>query len=116
MFGGLNPKKMQAMMKQLGMNQEDISAEKVTIEKSDGGKIIIENPSVVKIAMQGQENFQISGDISEQNESPEVGISEEDVKMVMEKTGCAEGQARDALEKTGDLTDAILELSSEEKL
>ncbi len=35
-LGGMNPKKMQGMMKQLGINQEDIPAERVIIEKEDG--------------------------------------------------------------------------------
>ena len=68
MFGGLgdlNPKKMQAMMKQLGMSQDEISASRVTIEKPDNTKIVIENPSVVKMKVQGQEMFQISGNVRE---------------------------------------------------
>ena len=38
-LGGMNPAKMKGMMKQLGINQEDIDAERVTIEKTDGSKI-----------------------------------------------------------------------------
>ena len=35
----------------------------VMIEKSNNsGRIIIENPQVLKVKMQGKENFQISGD------------------------------------------------------
>ena len=109
MFGGINPKKMQAMMKQMGMNQEEIPATKVIIEKEDNSKIIIENPSVTKITMQGQETFQIGGDILE--ETAKVEISEEDIKTVIEKTGCSKKQAKQTLEKTGDLAEAILELS-----
>ncbi len=109
MFGGLDPKKMQAMMKQMGMAQEEISASRVIIEKTDNTKIIIENPSVTKIKMQGQETFQIAGDISE--ETGEVGISEEDIQTIVEKTGASEEKAKQALEKTGDLAEAILELS-----
>ncbi len=106
MIGGLNPKKMQAMMKQMGMSQDEIDASKVTIDKTDGNKIIIENPSVMKIKIQGQESFQVSGDVRE-----EAGISKEDVETIMEKTGKSEGEARSALHKTGDLAEAILELS-----
>ena len=109
MFGGLNPKKMQAMMKQMGMAQEEIDASRVIIEKNDNTKTIIENPSVTKIKMQGQETFQIAGDISE--ETAEIGVSEEDIQTVMEKTGASEEKAKEALEKTGDLAEAILELS-----
>lgn len=95
-------------MKQMGISQEDIPAKKITIEKTDGSKTIINNPSVTKIKMQGQETFQIAGDISE--ESEEVGVSEDDIKIIMEKTGCTEEQAKESLEKTGDLTESILEL------
>lgn len=110
MLGGLNPKKMQAMMKQMGIGQEEVDASRVIIEKPDNTKIIIENPSVTKISMQGQETFQIAGDISE-NSGAEEGFSEEDVKTIMEKTGASEDKAKKALEKTGDLAEAILELS-----
>ena len=48
MFGGLDPKKMQAMMKQMGIAQQEIDASKVIIEKTDGNKIIIE---IAKIGM-----------------------------------------------------------------
>lgn len=108
--GGLNPKKMQAMMKQLGMSQEEISASRVIIEKTDDSKIIIENPSITKTKMQGQEFFQISGD--EREETAEPKISEEDIKAVAEKTGKTEEEAEKILEETGgDLAEAILKLS-----
>lgn len=97
---------MQAVMKQMGMSQEEIPTEKVIIEKTDGKKIVIENPSVTKLKIQGQESFQITGEIREEN-----SISENDIKTVMEKTGCSENQAKKTLEKTGDLAEAILELS-----
>ena len=106
MIPGLNPKKMQSMMKQLGMSQEEIDASKVTIDKNDGSEIIINNPSVVKINMQGQDTFQISGDISERE-----GILEQDIKSVAEKTNSSEEDAKKALESTkGDLAEAILKL------
>jgi len=109
MFSGLNPKKMQAMMKQMGISQEEISASRVIIEKTDNKKLIIENPSVTKIKMQGQETFQIAGDISE--ETGEIGILEEDINTIVEKTGVSKEKAKETLEKTDDLAEAILELS-----
>ena len=106
MFPGINPKQMQAVMKQMGMSQVEIPASKVIIENEDGTKLIINNPSVTKIKMQGQESFQITGDISEEN-----GFSEDDIKVVMEKTNCSKKDAENALEETGDLAEAILKLS-----
>ena len=74
MFPGLNPKKMQGMMKKMGIAQEEIDANRVIIEKDDGN-IVIDNPSVLKIEMQGQSNYQISGDESQE----EPGISRRSV-------------------------------------
>ncbi|MCW8966582.1 MAG: nascent polypeptide-associated complex protein [Candidatus Pacearchaeota archaeon] len=109
MFGGINPKKMQAMMKQMGIAQEEISASRVVIEKTDGNKLIINEPSVIKIKMQGQTSFQITGEDHE--ESKEVTISQDDIKTIIEKTGCSKEEAKESLEKTGDLAESILELS-----
>jgi len=108
MFPGMNPKKIQAMMKQMGIDQAEVPADRVIIESSEG-KIIIENPSVLKINMQGQTQFQVSGDVSE--EAP--GISEEDIQTVMEKTSCSQEEAAAELEKNGgDMAEAIINLSS----
>lgn len=106
MFPGINPKQMQAVMKQMGMSQIEIPSSKVIIEKEDGTKIVINNPSVMKIKMQGQESFQVTGDVSEES-----GFSDDDIKVVMEKTDCSEEEAKNALEETGDLAEAILSLS-----
>jgi|SRR3989344_3928265 len=106
MFGGIDPKKMQAMMKQMGIKQEEIPALRVIIEKEDG-KTIIENPNVQKVVMQGQESWQITGEAREEKEA----FSEQDIKMVMEKTGKSRDEVESSLEETGDLAEAILRLS-----
>jgi nascent polypeptide-associated complex subunit alpha len=107
MFGGIDPKKIQGMMSKMGIKQEEIPAKRVIIEGEEEN-IIIENPAVVKITMQGNESFQISGDISVQ----EKGISEDDIKQVMEKTGKKRLEVEIALkEANGDLAEAILALS-----
>ena len=105
-LGGMDPKKMKGLMKQMGINQEEIEASRVIIEK-EGGKIVIENPSVQKITMQGQTSFQIAGEISEEAE----GIREEDIAMVAEKTGKSKAEAKKALEETNDIAEAIVKLS-----
>lgn len=105
----MNPKKMQAVMKQMGISQQEIDATRVTIEKTDGEKIIIEPAQVTKVKMQGQETFQIAGEIKTETSAPT--ISDEDIKTVVEKTGVNEEKARETLEETGDLADAIMKLS-----
>jgi len=109
MFPGVNPKQMQAMVKQMGIAQTEIPAKRVIIECSDKN-IIIENPDVMRIKMQGQESWQITGESKEV--SKEEKITPEDIKMVMEKTSCTKEEAKSALEKAnGDIAEAIMELS-----
>lgn len=96
-------------MKQMGIAQEEISANKIIIEKTDGTKLVIDEPNVIKIKMQGQTSFQITGEDKE--ESAEVEISQDDINTVVEKTGCSKEEALESLEKTGDLAESILELS-----
>ncbi|MEK6872215.1 MAG: nascent polypeptide-associated complex protein, partial [Nanoarchaeota archaeon] len=95
--------------------QEEIDAQRVIIECSDK-KIIIEEPSIMKIKMQGQQQFQISGIIKEiatgEDEEEDVDHTEEDIKTIMEQTGASEKKAREALAKAnGDLTEAMMGLS-----
>lgn len=115
MIPGFNQKKMQAVMKQLGMKSEEIDAERVIIEKSDNSKIIIENPSITKINMQGKENFQISGDVKEEEETEDAendGDLEQDIQTIMEKTGKDKESVALCLEKNqGDIAKTIIELS-----
>jgi len=109
MLGGVNPAQLKGMMKKLGIKQEDIDAQRVIIEKSDGGRIIIEDPSVAHILMQGQESWQITGNATEEESE---AFKEEDVDAVMEKTGASKEDAIKALtENEGDLAEAILSLS-----
>ena len=108
MIPGINPNQMKAMMKQLGMKQEEIEALRVIIEK-ENENIVIENPNVMKINMSGQESWQITGDARIEEKA---GFSEGDIKIVMSKTGVDEHEAKKALEKyKGDLSEAILSLS-----
>ena len=110
MFPGMpkiDPRKMQAMMKQMGINQEEIDAIRVIIELEDK-KIIIENPSVQKVKMSGNVSYQISGEESE--ESIEA-FSQEDIRLVMDKTGKSESEVLSVLEETKDIAEAIVKLS-----
>ncbi len=109
MPGGMDPKKMQALMKQMGIRSEEIQSSRVVIETPDG-EIVIEEPQVVQITMQGQKSFQISGKVKHTEKA-----TGEDIKMVMEQTGCSEEEAKVALEKSGgDIAEAIVSLGSKE--
>ena len=107
MFGGMNPAKMQGMMKKMGISQTTLNVKKVIFEMDDGN-LVIEDPSVVKIMMQGQESYQVTG---EAREEAGEAFSEGDVSMVASQTGKSEDEARAALEEsTGDIAEAIIAL------
>ena len=98
----MNPAMMKQAMKKLGMKQEEVDANEVIIKCSEKN-IVIKNPQVTKINMQGHETFQIAGDITEES-------NEEDIKTIMEQTGCSKEEAEKALKEKGDLADAIMSL------
>lgn len=111
----LDPKKMQAMMKQLGIAQDEIQANRVVIE-TDEGNIIVENPSVVKVKMSGQESFQISGDVKEIQKDDSSEKLQEDIKTIAEQTGVSEDIVAIELEKnSGDMAETIIQLSKKKK-
>jgi len=108
---------MQQMMKRMGIKTEEIDAESVIIHGTEKD-IVIENPQVVKTIIKGQESFQISGTVKEQeknvsDDEEETSISEEDIKVVIEQAKVSEEEAIAALEKSkGDIAEAIIDLKS----
>ena len=107
MFGGMNPAKMQGMMKKMGISQEELRVNRVIFEMDDKN-LVIENPNVLKVMMQGNETYQVNGEAKE--EGTEI-FSNEDVKLVVEKTGKTEEEVKTALEKSeGDIAAAMMDL------
>jgi nascent polypeptide-associated complex subunit alpha len=103
--GGMNPKQMGRMMKQLGIKNEDINAKRVIIE-TDDGKLVFEEPQVQAMEVQGQKTYTIIG-----NPVKETVIPEEDIKMVTEQGNVDEAKAKKALEENeGDIARAISSL------
>jgi len=109
MLPGMDPKNMQKMMKQMGIKSNEIDSTKVTIELKDGGRLVVFEPQVIQIEMQGQKTLQVSGKVSEEQEA-----GEDDIKMVMESAGCSREEAINALKETnGDIAEAILKLKEQ---
>ena len=101
--GGMNPKQMGKMMKQMGIQNEELDADKVEITLKDGTKISFDNPSVQAMTVQGQKTYTVSGDAKEEKTIPE-----EDIAMVMEQAKVTREKAIKALEeKNGDIAEAI---------
>ena len=107
----LGEKQMGKMMKQMGIKTEHIDAEEVIIKTKDKD-IIISNPQITKIDMKGAESFQIAGDVSERAKEPKEKFGEEDIKMIAEQTEKTKEEAKQALEETGNIAEAIMKLKA----
>jgi nascent polypeptide-associated complex subunit alpha len=108
MIPGMNPRQMAQAMRRLGIQQVEIPATEVIIKTPDK-ELVIANPQVSKVNMMGQETIQVIGIIRERELSSVPGISEADIKTVMEQAGVSEDEARKAIEDNGgDLAAAIM--------
>ncbi len=98
-------KKLQQMMKKLNMDMRQLEAEEVVIKLKDS-EIVISDPEIMITNMMGREVYQITGSASERK-----GVNQEDVKMVMARTGeNEEVVAKKLKELNNDLARAISEL------
>jgi nascent polypeptide-associated complex subunit alpha len=118
--GGLNPRKMQQMMEQMGIDVDEIDATEVIIRTGDGEELVFDAPDVTRMDAQGQQTYQVVGepntreatDDAESGSEPDTeatgAIPESDVDLVVGRTGASEEAAREALEATdGDLAAAV---------
>jgi nascent polypeptide-associated complex subunit alpha len=104
--GGINPKQMGQMMKRMGIKNEEIDAKEVVIFLNNGKKLIVQNPQVQSIEMQGNKTFTIAGNTHEES-----GVLQEDIDLVAEQANCSKEKAKAALEAAnGDIAEAIIEL------
>jgi len=109
----MNPREAKRMMQRIGMNMGAMPEVEQVIFKTSTKEIIVENPEVTVMEMQGQKIFQVMGErITEKTVEKAVKIPEEDVQLVATQANVSPEQARAALEQTkGDLAQAILLLS-----
>jgi nascent polypeptide-associated complex subunit alpha len=109
----MNPREARRMMQRMGMNMGAMPEVEQVVFKTSTKEIIVENPEVTVMEMQGQKIFQVMGEkITEKTVEKAVKIPEEDVQLVATQANVSPGQARAALEQTkGDLAQAILLLS-----
>lgn len=112
---------MAKLMQQMGITTEEIDANRIVIEKKDGLRLVIENPSITQIDLKGQKMFQVTGEPREEQagkkgkeETEEKTEGEEDVEIIMRKTGASREQAQRALDEAGgNIAQAILSFHNE---
>lgn len=115
--GGMNPRKMQQMMKQMGIDVTELDAEEVVIKTADE-ELVFTDAQVTRMDAQGQETYQVVGepetqetDTSTADEADAGGIPDDDVDLVSVRAGVTSDKAREALEaEDGDLAAAISRL------
>jgi nascent polypeptide-associated complex subunit alpha len=111
------------MMQKMGMKVDEVANVSQVIIKTDLKDIVIEEPSVTLVTVQGQAMYQIAGGrVSETapqvaTQAPQVAtqvVPEEDVQLVAQQTGKPVEEARRALlESGGDLVKAIIFLKGQ---
>jgi nascent polypeptide-associated complex subunit alpha len=126
--GGLNSRKMQQMMEQMGIDIEELDAEEVIIRTADE-ELVFTDADVQRMGAQGQETYNVvgsperrdrgadtagaveSGDDESGDDEGDDGIPQEDIEMVANEAGVSEDEAREALEAVGGMPlDAIQRL------
>ncbi|MDL5361872.1 nascent polypeptide-associated complex protein [Halalkalicoccus sp. NIPERK01] len=123
--GGLDPRKMEQMMKQMGIDTEEIDATEIVIRTPDE-ELVFSDADVTRIDAQGQQTYQIVGEPETRESGADAGeagdeaaiegadIPADDIEIVTMRTGASEDEARDALEAAdGDLASAVERLESE---
>ncbi len=114
MMPNLDPKAIKSMMNRMGMKSEDVDAIKVIIECADKN-IIITNPEVMKVEMKGNISFQISGTVSEDEKLINIEINNDDIDLIVEKTGISDrNKIIEELKKNnGDVALTIINLTKQ---
>jgi len=124
-LGRMNPALLKKLKKQLGSRELDDVVEVVIKKRNE--TLVFKNPTVAEMNMMGQKMYQVIGEpeifkgsVSPPSEASETGapspeeeeeffIVEEDVKLVAERAGVSEEEARKALKETkGDIAEAIM--------
>jgi nascent polypeptide-associated complex subunit alpha len=124
--GGLDPRKMEQMMKQMGIDTEELDATEIVIRTPEK-ELVFSDADVTVINAQGQQTYQIVGepetretgsgsDAGEDAAIEDADIPADDIEIVAMRTGASEDDAREALEEAdGDLATAVEKLEAEPK-
>ena len=121
----MDSRRARRMMKQMGMNMNEISDVKRVIIQGENKEVVIEGPQVTSINVQGTKMYQVAGGRETERrpttspttetepEKEELVIPEEDILLVAQQANVSIDRARNALkESEGDLAQAIIKLQT----
>lgn len=114
------------MMKQMGMNMNELGDIKRVILQGDTKEIVIEGPQVTSINVQGTKMYQVAGGKETERKAhtgaadevtpaqeEKLVIPEEDILLVAQQANVSVDKAKAALEANdGDLAQAIIKLQT----
>jgi nascent polypeptide-associated complex subunit alpha len=103
------------MMQKMGMKIDEIEGVTEVLIRTATREIIIKEPVVTSVVVQGQRMYQITGGSAHERtpsaEAAQPEVPEEDVNLVVTQTGKTVDDAKVALKESGgDLAEAILRL------
>lgn len=103
------------MMQKMGMKIDEIDGVTEVLIRTATREIIIEEPVVTSVVVQGQRMYQVTGGSAHERapsaEAAQLEVPEEDVNLVVAQTGKTVDEAKAALKESGgDLAEAILRL------
>src|SRR3972149_10983573 len=130
--GGMDPRKMKALMKQMGIEQEELRDVLEVGTRLRSKDLVFKEPQVVEVRAQGTSTYQVVGRPEERapaSGSPAKGplpaparrdepaeppeVPHDDVRLVMDQAGCSRKAAISALRSAdGSPAEAILSLMS----
>ena len=111
--GRVHPRQMKKMMKQMGIETEEIEGVEEVIIRTVSKEYVFKRADVTKTLIQGQETWQIVGEPEVGEKEEVLTIPTEDIKLVAEKANVSEEEARKALEECdGEPAEAIVKLMS----
>ncbi len=106
MRGKVNERQIKRMMQQMGIKSNDMSGVIQVDFIFPDKKITIKNPEVTLLEIQGTRTYQVVGGEESVGKATEErkeneDINDDDLNLVMEKTGVSKEKAVDALRKNG---------------
>lgn len=122
----MDSRRARRMMKQMGMNMDELGDIKRVILQGDNKEIVIEGPQVTSINVQGTKMYQVAGGRETERKIQAAGaveaapveeeplvLPEEDILLVAQQANVSIDKARAALENSdGDLAQAIIKLQT----